>query len=125
MGCFRKRIPQIGSCRVRILMRSDVLLDSVAEGVLTQKTLQHSQERLAFFVGEIVKRTIGFGFRCDTLLNRMRGGARVPFHRGFLGDSSPPRRISRYFAREPDFPLRIEMLSAFAAHPRREPFIEP
>src|SRR6516162_3510306 len=106
-------------------MRLDVSPDSIAENVLTEKALQHSQKRLAFFVGNIVERAVGFGFRCDTLLNRMRGGARITFHRRFLRDSGPPRRISRQFAGEPDFPLRVEMRGAFAAHPRGEPFIKP
>src|SRR5215472_8615572 len=98
-------------------MRVDVPPDSIAESVLTEKTLQHSQKRLTFFVGDIIERTIGFGFRCNALLNRMRGGTGVSFHRRFLCDSSPPRRISRQFAGEPDFPLRIKMCCTFAPHP--------
>jgi len=73
----------------------DVLPDSIAENVLAEKTLQHSQERLTFLVGDIVKRAIGFGFRCDTLLNRMGSRARIALHGRFLRDSDTPRRISR------------------------------
>src|SRR5207253_5777887 len=106
-------------------MRGDVPPNSIAENVLAEKTLQHSQERLAFLVGDIVKRAIRFGFRCDTLLNRMGGRARIALHRRFLRDSAAPRRISRYVPCQPDFPLRVEMRGAFAAHPRGEPFVEP
>src|SRR5262245_12603760 len=98
-------------------MRRDVPADSIAENVFTEKTLEHSKERLSFLVGDIVKSAVGFGFRCDALLNWMRGGARVAFHRRFLSDSGPPSGISRLFAGKPDFPLRIKMRRAFAAHP--------
>src|SRR5207253_1893522 len=41
---IRERAPQIRSGCVRILMGGHVLLDSIAENVLTEKTLQHSQK---------------------------------------------------------------------------------
>src|SRR5689334_5084145 len=98
-------------------MRRDVSLDSIAKNVIAEKTFEHSQERFALLVGDIVKRAVGLAFRFDALLNRMRGGACVSFHCCFLGDAWPPCRISRQFARKPDFPLRIKMCGALAAHP--------
>ena len=122
---MRKRIPQIRGGRIRIFMRVNVAADSIPEDVLAKKALQYPQKRLALFVSYIVEGAIGFGLRSDRLLNRMRGRTRIAFHGRFLGDSGAPRRISRQFPRQPDFPLRVELRGAFAAHPRGESFVEP
>jgi hypothetical protein len=75
-------------------MRGDISANSIAENVLAEKSLQHSQKRLAFFVCDIVENTVGFGLRCDGLLNRMSSRTRIAFHRRFFGDARTPRRIS-------------------------------
>src|SRR5262245_57480136 len=102
-------------------MRCDVPANSIAKSVLAEKALQHPQERLAFLIGDIVKRAIGFGFRCNRLLNGMGGRARVALHGRFLRDSAAPRRVSRYSPCQPYFPLRVKMRGAFGAHPGSEP----
>src|SRR5437764_3513994 len=106
-------------------MRSDVTANAIAENLFAEKTLQHSQKRLALFVSDIIERAVGFRFRCDALLDRVRSRTRVALHRGLLGDPGAPGRIARHTSSQPDFPLRVEMRRAFAAHPRREPFVEP
>ena len=55
----------------------------------------------------------------------MRGRSCIAFHRHFFGDPSMPRRIALNIFCEPDFPIRIEMRTAFAAHPGSESFVEP
>ena len=114
---FRKCVPQIRSCRVRILMRSDVTANPVAENLFAEKTLQHSQKRLALFVSNIIESAVRFRFGCDGLLNRMRGGSRVALHRGFFGDSDAPGRVARHTPSEPNLPLRVEMRRALGTHP--------
>ena len=55
----------------------------------------------------------------------MRGGARIAFHRRFLRHAAAAGRIARDFALEPNFPLRIEIRAALAAHPGGESFVQP
>src|SRR5207244_10639256 len=93
--------------------------------VFAKQALQHPQKRFALFVSYIVEGAIVFGLRSNRLLDRMRGRTRVAFHGRFLGDSGAPRRISRQFPRQPDFPLWVELRGAFADHPRGESFVEP
>src|SRR5438105_241156 len=106
-------------------MRSDVTANAIAENLFAEKTLQHSQKRLALFVGDIVESAVGFRLGGNALLNWMRRRSRVALHCGLLRDTGAPARIARHTPSQPDFPLRVEMRTALAAHPRGEAFIEP
>ena len=98
-------------------MGGDVPANSIAENIFAKKTLQHSQKRLAFFVGDIIESTVGFHLCCDALVNRVSRRPRVAFHRLLFGNTDAPGGIARQVASQPDLPLRIEMRRAFSAHP--------
>ena len=106
-------------------MRRDVAANSVAEDAFAQKTFQHPQKRLAFAVSDVVERAVCFRFVGDGLLNRVSCRCCVAFHGNFFGDSRAACRVPLNIFRKPDFPIRIEMRTAFAAHPGREPFVKP
>src|SRR5205807_958138 len=106
-------------------MRRQVTANSFPKDIFAEKTLQHPQKGLAFFVSDIVESGVGFGFSRDRLLDRMSSRSRIAFHRYFFGNSDTPARIPREFPAQPDFPLWIKMRGAFGTHPRCKSFIEP
>ena len=86
---FGECIPEIGRGRVRIFVLRDVFANAVAENFFAQKTFEHANERLAFFVGDVVEGAIRFRLGRDRLLNRMGGRTCVAFHGGFLRECRP------------------------------------
>ena len=98
-------------------MRGDVPADSVAENVLAEETLQHSQERLTFFVSDIIESAVCFRLGGNGLLNWMRCRSSVAFHRLLLGNTDTSGRIAWQVPSQPHLPLRVELRGAFRAHP--------
>src|SRR5205814_3825324 len=108
-----QRIPQISRSRVGIFVRQHVPPYSIAERFFAEKTFEHAQKGLSFFVSDIVEGAVGLGLGGDLLLDRVGGRAGVAFHRLFLGDPNAPSRISWNPFLQPDFPLRIKTSGAY------------
>src|SRR5947207_15257669 len=97
-------------------MRGDVPADSVAENILAEKTLQHSQERLTFFVSDIIESAVCFRLGGNGLLNWMRRRSSVAFDRLLLGNTDTSGRTARQVPSQPHPQLRLALRVAFRAH---------